>query len=73
MEHVSSVIARVWDRFYMRSEQAAIDYCNEVVDGGGRLQYLDKVLSVSALPDPEAVLWLDDLKTDEQYRRFLNV
>ena len=26
---------------YLASERAAEDYCNEVVDGEGRLQYLD--------------------------------
>ncbi len=40
-------------RLYMRSEQAAVDYVNEVVDGGGRLQYLDKSGSVSAMVEVE--------------------
>ena len=34
---------------YLASQRAAVDYCNEVVDGGGRLQYLDSVVSVSGL------------------------
>ena len=38
---------------YLASERAAEDYCNEVVDGSGRLQYLDKSGSVSALVDVE--------------------
>ncbi len=34
---------------YLASERASEDYCNEVVDRNGRLQYLDKVRSVSGL------------------------
>ena len=34
---------------YLASERAAVDYCNEVVDGMGRRLYLDKVDSVSGL------------------------
>ena len=36
-------------RSYLASERAAVDYCNEVVDGMGRQLYLDKVGSVSGL------------------------
>jgi len=40
-------------RRYLGTERAAEDYCNEVVDGEGRLLYLDKVGSVSALVEVE--------------------
>ncbi len=43
---------------YLASERASIDYCNEVVDGSGRLQYLDSIGSVSGLElerDPRAL------------------
>ncbi len=58
-------------RPYLRTQRAAVDYCNEVVDGAGRLQYLDKVGSVSALIEPSEPIWVDSL-IDQQYRRFLN-
>ena len=61
MIHVSSVIAAFWHRFYLRSEQASLDYCNEVVDGGGRRLYLDKSGSVSALVEVEADVAYDPL------------
>ncbi len=38
---------------YLASERAAVDYCNEVVDGTGRLQYLDRSGSVSAMAEAE--------------------
>ena len=53
MVHVSSVIASFWHRFYLRSEQASLDYCDEVVDGGGHQLYLAKVRSVSGLAEAE--------------------
>ena len=40
-------------RRYLASERAAEDYCDEVVDGGGRSLYLDRVGSVSALVEVE--------------------
>jgi len=33
---------------YLRSQEASVDYCNERVDGQGRLLYIDRDLSVSA-------------------------
>ena len=54
MIHVSVPLAAVMHRFYMRSEQASMDFCNEVVDGAGRKLYLDKVGSVSAMVEVEA-------------------
>ncbi len=65
--HVSDILRRL---SYLGSERAAEDYCDEVVDGDGRLQYLDKVHSVSALNEPPEPLFVDEL-LDEQYRRFL--
>jgi len=38
---------------YLASERAAEDYCNEVVDGAGRLLHLDSTLSVSAMVEVE--------------------
>ena len=58
---------------YMASELAAVDYCNEVVDGAGRLQHLDKVVSVSGLdPDPGPFMIWNEVIIDEQERSFLN-
>ena len=34
--------------------------------------YLDKSVSVSAVPDAEAALWPDEQTLNEQYRRFRN-
>ena len=48
---------------YLASERAAKDYCNEVVDGSGRLLYLDKVVSVSALVEVE-----DDFEYDPGHK-----
>jgi len=59
-------------RRYLGTERAAVDYCNEVVDGEGRLLYLDKVGSVSAVRRDEAEVTFDDALLDEQYRRFLD-
>jgi len=42
-----------WHRFYMCSERASVDYCNEVVDGDGRSLYLDRPGSVSGLIEIE--------------------
>ena len=58
--------------FLLVSEAGAELYVNEVLDGSGRFQYLDKVASVSALTEPEPVMWLNEENQDEQYRRFLN-
>ena len=38
---------------YMASEQASLDFVDEVVDGSGRLLYVDKVSSMSALVEVE--------------------
>ncbi len=56
---------------YLRSERAAEDYTDEVVDGEGRLLYLDKVASVSALIEPPEPIWVDSI-LNEQHRRFHN-
>ncbi len=56
---------------YMASSLASEHYCDEVVDGAGRLLYLDKVGSVSALNEPSEPIWVDSL-LDEQHRRFLH-
>ena len=58
---------------YLASERAAVDYCNEVVDGSGRLQHLDRVLSVSAFDPIRANLWLPAAEMEEQGRRHLHV
>ena len=47
MFNLSSCWRALSFRRYLASERAAVDYCNEVVDGQGRQQYLDKVASVS--------------------------
>ena len=38
---------------YLVTQQAVEDYCNELVDGGGRQLYLDKSGSVSAMVEVE--------------------
>ena len=38
---------------FLASEMASEMYCDEIVDGDGRLQYLDSVVSVSALVDED--------------------
>jgi len=40
-------------RSFMESELASELYCDEVLDGSGRLLHLDKVGSVSALAEAE--------------------
>jgi len=57
---------------FLLSEGASEMYVDEVVDGQGRLQYIDRVGSVSALPDGRTTLWLPEHLLDEQHRRFLN-
>ena len=52
-------------------EVASELYVDEVLDGSGRLLYLDRVSSVSALPEPELPVW-DVHLLEEQHRRFLN-
>ena len=54
MSDPAAILARLRLASYLRSEQAAEDYCNELVDGGGRPLHLDRVLSMSALPESEA-------------------
>ncbi len=38
------------------SEVAAVMYVDELLDGEGKFQYLDRSFSVSALPESEAVV-----------------
>ena len=38
---------------YLSSERAAVDYCNEVVDGEGRLLQVDILVSVRGLIEIE--------------------
>ena len=40
--------------YFLASELAAELYVDEVLDGNGRLQYVDRSLSVSALAEAEA-------------------
>jgi len=46
---------------YLESEGAAEDYVDEKVDGAGFPLKVDRVLSVSALPETETVPWECDL------------
>ena len=55
---------------YLRSEGAAEDYCDELVDGSG-FPYVDEVSSVSALNEPPEPIFVDAV-LEEQHRRFLN-
>ncbi len=54
---------------FLKSERASELYVDEVLDGSGRVQYLDTEVSVSGpLLDP---VW-DARLIEDQYRRFLN-
>ncbi len=57
---------------YLASERAAEDYTDEIVDGQGRLQYLDQVPSVSASEPSRATLWLPASQLEKQRRRHLH-
>ncbi len=58
---------------YLASERASRDYCNEVVDGSGRLQYLDSIRSVSGLGLGRDLFELTTEEiTEDQYLRFLH-
>ncbi len=70
IELVGPRVRAFMHRFYMRSEVAAEDYCDERVDGSGRLLYLDIPGSVSGSPPPK-IHW-DDAVIQEQHRRFHN-
>jgi len=50
---VNSPLDSIRSWLYLRSESAAEHYVDEIVDGSGRLQYLDKPLSMSALTETE--------------------
>ncbi len=53
------------------SEVAAELYCDEGIDGKTFQRYIDRSVSVSALPETETSMIFDDGVIDEQYRRFL--
>ena len=55
---------------FMRSELASILYADEILDGSGRLLYIDREVSVSGLK-PIELHW-DAATIEEQYRRFHN-
>ena len=57
---------------YLASERAAVDYCNEVVDGAGRQLYLDRLGSVSALVEVEADCDYDPTHIELNRRLILN-
>jgi len=57
---------------FMQGELAAEWYADEVLDGSGRLLYLDKVHSVSGPVEVEGSHVWDDQLLENQYRRFLN-
>ena len=56
---------------FMQTELASELYVDEVLDGAGRIQYLDRSVSVSASTGP-ALHWLAGADLDSQHRRFLN-
>ena len=58
-------------RRYLASEQASVDYVNEVVDGRGMPLYLDSSFSMSALTETEAAAQLM-IKNQNQLRRIHN-
>ena len=56
----------------IESEEASELYVDEVLDGSGSFQYLDKVGSVSGLEQERNSLVWDEMVIDHQYRRFLH-
>ena len=64
LEPISSLMAH-----FMRSELASMLYVDEVLDGSGRLQYIDTSGSVSALVEGEELSARDP---QEKVRRILN-
>jgi len=56
---------------FLKTEEASEHYCNEVLDGRGRLLYLDREVRVTALAEPPEPIWVPEL-LENQYRRFLN-
>ena len=57
------------DQLFLGSELASELYVDEVLDGAGRIQYLDSVRSMSGLPGP-LIHWPADSVIEEQHRRF---
>lgn len=58
---------------YLSSQEAAVDYVDERVDGRGRIQYLDSMGSVSALIEVEDLYaHVTDQLILEQSERFRN-
>ncbi len=66
------VPSRVSDLFFMRLEIASELYVDEVLDGSGRLQYIDTMGSVRGLDLDRDPMWPSDKYLDEQVRRDLN-
>jgi len=53
-------------------EEAAQRFSLEGLAPRGVPEYVDRVVSVSALPEPETFFVFDDELLDSQYRRFLS-
>ena len=53
MMSAGAILRQLAFGFYLKSEQAAEDYCDEVVDGRGCRLQVDRVLSVSGLVEVE--------------------
>ena len=55
LETRSKMLERIFlcQRCFVASEEAAVAYIDEMVDGDGQLEYVDKVGSVSALTETE--------------------
>ena len=60
-------------RCFVASEEAAVAYVDERVDGAGNIVQVDRVGSVSGLQgEARPVIWPDASLLEEQHRRFLN-
>jgi len=57
---------------FLGSELASMLYVDEVLDGGGRLQYIDRVVSMSAVETEAEPVWVDQV-IEEQILRFEEV
>ena len=58
------------DSDFLESERASELYVDEVLDGSGRIQYLDSSVSVSGLRRDESAHVWDDEVIEDQHRRF---
>jgi len=69
---LSRLVCKFGEQLDLESELASELYCDEVVDGSGRLQYIDRVGSVSALVEVEDDFAYDPLHVELNRRLIHN-